>query len=252
MKTPFSGVTKDRRLHDFSTINRQLRRCHAISGIKIVFSVSTCWSKLQSERLKRENPAMVYSLEELDDLALIHITRFLDPEDIVRLGLTCRRIHSLMPRIIPTTEEWKGKDFFVSGPYICPNELYFDGPVLSGSVKKLVMSVLWKDQGYGNKKGEIFVKLMRPEAGCSPTTPSLEDEQIIEIAERRRLFGIAEHYWKREHTVISDHPVVSKARPGDFYRFMRYVGGGGGHELIVRNFRVVVTGFRIIYHKKDT
>ena len=196
---------------------------------------------------------MEYSLELLDDLALIHITRFLDPEDIVRLGRTSRRIHSLMPQIIPTNEEWKGKDFFVSGPYICPNELYFDGPVLSGSVKKLAMSVLWKDQGWGNKKGEIFVKLMRPEAGCSdPTQPStsrpLEDEQIIEIAQRRQLFGIAEHYWKREHTVISDHPVVSKARPGDFYRFMRYVGGGGGHELKVRNFRVVVTGFRIIYH----
>ena len=126
---------------------------------------------------------MVYSLEEPDDLALIHITRFLDPEDIVRFGRTCRRIYSLMPRIIPTTEVWKGKDFFVSGPYICPNELYFDGPVLSGSVKKLDMSVLWKDQGYGNKKGEIFVKLMRPEAGYSPTSPStlrpLEEEQLV-------------------------------------------------------------------------
>lgn len=196
---------------------------------------------------------MVYSLEELDDLALIHITRFLDPEDIVRLGRTCRRIHSLMPQIIPTNEEWKGKDFFVSGPYICPDELYFDGPVLSGSVKKLAMSVLWKDQGWGNRKGEVFVKLMRPEAGCSDPTPSstlrpLEDGQINEIAERRQLFGIAEHDWKRERTVICDHPVVSKARPGDFYRFMRNVGGGGGHKLIVRNFRVVLTGFKIIYH----
>jgi len=111
------------------------------------------------------------------------------------------------------------------------------------------MSVLWKDQGYGNKKGEIFMKLMRPEAGWSPPTPSsLEDEQIIEIAVRRQLFGIAEHHWRREHTVISDHPVVSRARPGGFYRFMRYVGGGGGHELNVRQFRVVLTGFRIIYH----
>ena len=199
---------------------------------------------------------MVYSLEELDDLALIHITCFLDPDDIVRFGRTCRRIHSLMPRIIPTTEEWKGKDFYVSGPYICADELYFDGPVLSGSVRKLDMSVLWRDQGYGNKKGEIFVKLMRPEAGWSPTPPCalrpLEEEQIIEIAERRQLFGIAEHYWNREHTVICDHPIVSKARPGDFYRFMRYVGGGGGHDLRVRNFRVVATGFRIIYNKSST
>lgn len=196
----------------------------------------------------------MYSLEVLDDLALIHITRFLDPGDIVRLGRTCRRIHSLMPRVVPTKEEWKGKDFHVSGPYFCPSELYFDGPVLSGFVKDLAMSVLWKDQGWGNKKGEIFVKLMRPEAGCSPTPPSiltpLEDE-LIGIAERRQLFGIAEHYWKHEHTLICDHPVVSKARPGDFYRFMRYVGGGGGHELRVKKFRVVATGFRVIYNKDE-
>lgn len=199
---------------------------------------------------------MVHSLEELDDLALIHITRFLDPEDIVRLGRTCRRIHSLVPRIIPFTQEWKGKDFHVSGPYVCPDELYFDGPVLSGSVKKLAMSVSWKDQGFRNKKGEIFMKLMRPEAGLSPKPQSilkpLEDEHIIEIAERRQLFGIAEHFWKHEHTVICDHPVVSKARAGDFYRFMRYVGGGGGHELTVMNFRVVATGFMILYNKSNT
>lgn len=86
------------------------------------------------------------------------------------------------------------------------------------------------------------MKLMRPEAGLSPKPQSilkpLEDEHIIEIAERRKLFGIAEHFWKREHTVICDHPVVSKARAGDFYRFMRYVGVGGGHELTVMNFRI--------------
>lgn len=199
----------------------------------------------------RGKKTMPYSLEGLDDLALMHITRFLDPEDIVRLGRTSRRMYSLMPRVIPTTEEWKGKNFHVSGPYVCPEELYFDGPVLSSSINKLAMSVEWRDQGWGNRKGEIFVKLMRPEARCfqSPNStwePS-EGEQI-EIAERRQLFGIAEHYWKRDQTVICDHPVVTKARLGDFYRFMRYVGGGGDHELKVKNFRVIATGFRIIYN----
>ena len=33
---------------------------------------------------------------------------------------------------------------------------------------------------------------------------------------------------------------------------MRYVGGGGGHELTVMNFRVVATGFMILYNKSNT
>ena len=49
-------------------------------------------------------------IERLDDLSLSHITSFLDPEDIVRLGRTSRRMYSLMPRVILTTEEWKGED----------------------------------------------------------------------------------------------------------------------------------------------
>lgn len=211
--------------------------------------LKSCCEKL-SGFSRKENPAMPYSLEGLDDLALIHITRFLDPEDIVRLGRTSRRMRSLT-RVIPTTEEWKGKNFRVSGPYFCPEELYFDSPVLSGSIKKLAMSVEWRDQGWGNRKGEIFVKLMRPEARSFPSPNSIweppEGEQI-EIAEHRQLFGIAAHYWKRDQTVICDHPVVTKARPGDFYRFMRFVGEGGGHELKVEKFRVVATGFRIIYN----
>ncbi|KAJ7362036.1 hypothetical protein OS493_013124 [Desmophyllum pertusum] len=191
-------------------------------------------------------------MELLDDLVLRHIISFLDPEDIVRLGRTSRRMYSLTPRVILTTEVWKGEDFHVSAAIVCPSELYFDGPVLCSSVKKLTMSVIWKDQGWGNKKGEIFMKLMRPDARCLPSPKSTlalspPEREPIEIAEHRQLFGIAEHYRKRAQTVISDHPVVSKARSGDFYRFMRYVGCGGGHQLDVKDFRVVATVCRVIY-----
>ena len=39
-----------------------------------------------------------------------------------------------------------------------------------------------------------------------------------QIAELRRLFGIAEHYEKKSEVVVQDHPVVKEAKPGDFYR----------------------------------
>ncbi|KAJ7362035.1 hypothetical protein OS493_013123 [Desmophyllum pertusum] len=120
-------------------------------------------SKLKSGKLfgrsKREKP----SLEILDDLSLSHIASFLDPEDIVRLGRTSRRMHSLMPRVMA----WKGEDFSIFGPgggHWAPTApgFYFDGPILPSTVQELNMDVVWQDQGWGNRKGELYMTLMRP------------------------------------------------------------------------------------------
>ena len=177
-------------------------------------------------------------MESLDELALIHIARFLHPEDIVRLGRTCKRLHSVLPRVELVEEEWLGEEFHVSGPHhghFSP-EVYFDAPVLSSTVMKLSMSVTWVDQGWGNRKGELFLVLMRPNA----------DGLAEKVTEYRRLFGIAEHQKETREIVIKEHPVVNEAKPGDFYRFMRNAGGGGGHRLIVTDFRAVAYLFRIM------
>ena len=67
------------------------------------------------------------------------------------------------------------------------------------------------------------------------------------LVEHGNLFGIAEHDEKSAKVAIHRHPVVTEAKPGDFYRFMRRAGGGGGHELIVRNFRAVATMYKLMY-----
>lgn len=96
------------------------------------------------------------------------------------------------------------------------------------------LSIRWKDQGWGNLKGEIFVRLMRK----MKETP----ENLEQIAEKRRVFGIAGHRWCDAKAKLSENEaVVSHAQAGDFYRFMRNVGGGGGHQLIVKRFRVIAT-----------
>ena len=179
-------------------------------------------------------------MESLDDLALRHIARFLDPKDIVRLGRTCKRMHSVMPRVVLSNEEWRGEDFHIFGPgggHWCP-ELYFDAPTLTkNAITKLSLSVIWNDQGWGNRKGELLLKLMRPVSYGEP----------VEVAEHRRLFGIAEHIETEASAVIANHPVVTQARPGDFYRFMRNAGGGGGHSLTVKNFRAVATVCKVMH-----
>ena len=169
-------------------------------------------------------------MEQFDKLVMWHIASFLGPEDIVRLRRTCRRMYIMLPEV----DLWKGDDFHIYGPRVPlkSNEWYFDGPILPSKVIEVNMSAVWVDQGWGNKKGELSVILMRPSRTGEP----------LQIAEHRRLFGIAEHYQQEAHKVIGRYdPVVAKSKKGDFYRFMRFVGGGGGHELKVKNFRVKAT-----------
>lgn len=178
-------------------------------------------------------------MEKLDYLSLRHIARFLSPKDIVRFGRTCKHVYSAMPQVVLANEEWLGEAFHISGPsggHWSP-ELYFDAPELPSTVKRLSLTVTWRDQGWGNRKGELFLKLMRPAVNGNP----------VEIAEHRGTFGIAEHYEKTSEVVIERHPIVSRATPGDFYRFMRNAGGGGGHRLLVKYFRAVASVHRVKY-----
>lgn len=178
-------------------------------------------------------------MEALPHLALRNLVRFLCPEDIVRLGRTCKRMYSVMPRVVLAKEKWLGEDSHIHEYYgeRVSSEPYFDTPELASTVKSLCLSVTWRDQGWGNRKGCFYLYLMRPVANGKP----------IQIAVHGNLFGIAEHYEKSAKVAIHRHPVVTEAKPRDFHRFMRRAGGGEGHELRVRNFRAVATMYKLIY-----
>ena len=175
-----------------------------------------------------------YSMERLDRVFLWHIASFLDPADIAHFRGTCRRLYSLLPQVTVTQDLWEGNDFHILGSrtqHWCP-EKYFDGPILVGNLLKLEFSVVWKDQGWGNKKGELFAYLMRPSRTGEP----------VKIAEHRRLFGIADHCQTEPNTESGrESAIVAKSKKGDFCRFMRNAGGGGGHELFVNKFQVKAT-----------
>ena len=177
------------------------------------------------------------NMDSLPEVVLLRISEFLAPEDSARLSQTCRRLYELLPRFLVM----RGEDFSVRGPsyeqsvrHGAPPELYFDGPTLRTGVKNIHLSTRWKDQGWGNLKGEIFVRLMRK----IQETP----ENFEQIAEKRKVFGIARHRWSDAKAKLGENEaVVSNAQAGDFYRFMRNVGSGGGHQLIVKRFRVIAT-----------
>ena len=188
-------------------------------------------------------------LSDMPELVLLRMADYLCPEDTVRLARTCRRFYSILPSFLVM----KGKDFHTVGPSYqesvrngAPPELYFDGPPLTSTVKKLNMSLVWKDQGWGNLKGEIFVRLMRQSSmkevkGRLPWSKPKRVSESEVVAEKRRVFGIAKHHEEAANTEIVNDSIVSLAEPGDFYRFMRNMGGGGGHKLTVKRFRAVAT-----------
>ena len=166
------------------------------------------------------------SLETLPELAVERICEFLNVNDLGRFAQTCRRLHAIVPKLKDLVI--KGDDFSINqgrrdGHY-CP-KIWFDGPPLPGPVRLMKVSMKWKDQGWGNRKGQVWMQLMRGDD---------------KVAEKKNIFEIAPHEWAEEAAKVEDHDLLKLSKKGDFYRFMRNTGGGGGHSLKVKNFTVLL------------
>lgn len=106
-------------------------------------------------------------------------------------------------------------------------EVWFDWPKVEGFVRKIEISFKWRDQGFGNRKGNIWLQVVR--AG----------KAVLETS--RHLCGTAPNKWVQTHTQLTrQDEVVRRFKPGDSYQFMRNIGGGGGHSLHVQNFKTLV------------
>ncbi|CAM9115845.1 unnamed protein product [Ectocarpus sp. 12 AP-2014] len=92
------------------------------------------------------------------------------------------------------------------------------------------VSFLWRDQGWGNRKGTLFLSL----------DPGSTDQQSStqEPKEHRQLMpDPAEHEWTHEVMEIDPKdPLRRLACAGDRYRLSFIAGGGGGHILQARRF----------------
>ena len=159
---------------------------------------------------------------------LYHLISYLNTKDAASLAQTCHYLRAHLPRF----HVMRGQDFVCLGPddgNTAP-EHYFDGKPLESTVRRLSISMEWEDQGFGNRKGRLYIKLMRPRSGS---------HNAAVMAEKHDLFDRAEHSTVKVNCIMTDDPVLTLAQPGDFYRFMRDAGGGGGHKLSVRSFIAV-------------
>jgi len=213
-----------------------------------------------------EHNEVLDNIFEINDI-FCHILSFFTPEEDYLIRGVSRAFSMQLPR-------WAckhGPNFNLFATQQDEYKLYFSLPPLPSSVtapsasnnntsaidvpilRRITASCEWKDQGWGNQKGTIVLKLIRT-----------KDSKSLLIA-KVDLFGLAEHKLhtvkclitskgiSREKTpegsVIPEESfdeknktgnIIKLARSGDVLEFWRYIGGGGGHKLAVSNFTVML------------
>lgn len=99
-------------------------------------------------------------------------------------------------------------------------------------VKSLEVRCHWKDQGWGNAK-------------CTIRTVLEQDGQEVECEDNFGTFGSRRRppcgeYLQVRKTFWKEDAIVATATKGSTYKFQYYIGGGGGHEIHIKNFSATI------------
>ena len=151
---------------------------------------------------------------------LISITTFLPMKDLAAFGATCKVSHSLLPAVeeysLPRFESSERDDRHHVLSCLELNE---------GRPVEFEARAQVKDQGWGNRKSRLLLYLVR------------DGERVAYID----LFGVFTHNWKDEHVNLGRDNDITKAwKQGDTLQLRYCVGGGGGHQIFVREFYLSV------------
>jgi hypothetical protein len=176
------------------------------------------------------NADMCYDLLTIPPEIKQKIATFLCPHDAVQVGLTCVALRqslslsSLDPPLLLFARMDRVGDF-EHGDY--PVRA-FRFPILNRRVHSLSLGLRWRDQGWGNRKGQVFVTAISAST-VSQRRDAFEDGRIVFESD------IAPH--EQSALRINFVPIDS-----DIYYFWYKAGGGGGHSLHLSdgNLRTVI------------
>ncbi len=107
--------------------------------------------------------------------------------------------------------------------------LFRSFPPLRNALTRLVYWGRWKDQGFGNRKGKVFLRLSRDGTLLNTTTTDLTPGRFA--PHTQEIFTGAYE---------ATHKLVATAAIGDRLELWAIIGGGTQHTLTVNNFRVTM------------
>lgn len=80
----------------------------------------------------------------------------------------------------------------------------------------------WKDQGWGNRKGKLYLKLIAPDGS---------EKASFTVTE-----GVSPHDWEDiKVDLVATDAVLAQATVGCWYQVTAEPGSGGGHELYLKD-----------------
>jgi hypothetical protein len=131
-------------------------------------------------------------------------------------------------------------------PYNSDDMVLFKSfPPLTLHVKRLAYWARWKDQGFGNQKGKAFLRLNRQ--GVMLATDDLSvgqfaphTEQILQGIIDLSCGPVCPYYDRERGTTVSLGTILQNATLGDRFELWVIVGGGTGHKLTIKNFRITL------------
>jgi len=174
----------------------------------------------------------IQEIQALFDAALIPpvvrlVTRFLESEDAALL----RRVNRFFKKSISRHGLIDLANLHMRGEYSDPNRSLSDHMIsCRHPIEFMDLRADWRDQGWGNRKGQLFLRAIRP-----ITYSNTQQKQLFEHS----LCGVAEHQSVHVHLRVSG--IFDNLEPGDIIMLFRHVGGGGGHELFVDKYRLIIT-----------
>mmetsp|Transcript_23711 Transcript_23711/g.35172 ORF Transcript_23711/g.35172 Transcript_23711/m.35172 type:complete len:176 (-) Transcript_23711:194-721(-) len=161
------------------------------------------------------------TLFEIPDAIFRYITGFLEVSDALSFQSTCKTLKNI---INLGFRDMELQDFHESGPYhdyMLRRWVEINPIMVRSDVHSMIFSCEYKDQGWGNRKGKIYIT--EKEDGFS--------NDVYDIGAKIAESPTAEHRTRR--LVLKFRP-----KPGATYAISYFVGGGGGHELFITNAKV--------------
>jgi hypothetical protein len=155
---------------------------------------------------------------------LCQIGEYLPAKNLASVRRVCKRMQKLMPRLLVISNTLE--NFHGLGDHYDPIREFTTLCTLEDkryAIGSVMLNFTWKDQGWGYRKGSMWIKLYRDNVEIS-------SEKYPELAPQD---GFHRVNWRIDDETS---PVIRKAQTGDTLKVMILVGGGGCHQLFIQRF----------------